>query len=117
MRRAIYRGACLRSARPLRRRRSVATEIESEQTFNPLVFSSCGGMGPETSSALKRLASMAAEKRHEPYHQAITLLRMRLHFSLLRASFVCLRGTRSRPQAAPRHIPADVVMHELWAED
>ena len=42
-------------------------------SFTPLVFSSCGGMGLETGAALRKLASMAAEKKQEPYHQTITL--------------------------------------------
>jgi hypothetical protein len=84
--------------------------------FTPLVFSSCGGMGLETGAAPRKLASLVAEKRHEPYQQTITLLRMRLHFALLRASFVCLRGTRSRPKDFPHCIPADVIMHELRVE-
>lgn len=86
-------------------------------SFTPLVFSSCGGMGLETGAALRKLASMAAEKRHEPYHHTISLLRMRLHFALLRASFVCLRGTRTRHNAFPNYIPADVVLHELRVDE
>jgi hypothetical protein len=84
-------------------------------TFTPLVFSSCGGMGQEATSAIKKLASMAADKRHESYSKVINLLRLRLQFALLRAALVCLRGTRSRPQSGAfcMHIPADVVLHEI----
>jgi hypothetical protein len=86
-------------------------------TFTPLVFSSCGGMGAEAASTLRKLASMVAEKRHETYSNTIALLRMRISIALLRASIVCLRGTRSRPQNTSHGFPADVVLHELRAEE
>lgn len=85
--------------------------------FTPLVFSSCGGMGPETSSAIKKLASMVAEKRNEQYSHTISLLRMRISFALIRASLICLRGTRLRSHHNITHwAPADSLLHELRAE-
>jgi hypothetical protein len=85
-------------------------------SFTPLVFSSAGGMGQEAASTLRKLASMTAEHRNERYNHTITLLRMSLHFSLLRAALVCLRGTRRRQKHAISHIPADVMLHELRDE-
>jgi hypothetical protein len=87
-------------------------------SFTPLIFSSCGGMGQEAISAVKKLASMAAEKRKESYHHTITLLRLRLQFSLVRSALVCIRGTRrsSKSLALLTHIPADAVLHELRAD-
>jgi hypothetical protein len=87
-------------------------------SFTPLIFSSCGGVSHETNSALRKLASMVAERRREHYGQTIALLRMRLHITLLRASIICLRGSRSRP--VPRSVtdqPADMVLHELRSDD
>jgi hypothetical protein len=86
-------------------------------SFTPMVFSSCGGSGEETSAALKKLASMVAEKRKENYSHTIALLRMRLAFSLIRASIVCLRGTRWRRNNLPSlDVPSDSVLHELRAD-
>jgi hypothetical protein len=87
-------------------------------SFTPLVFSSCGGMGPETSSAIRKLASMVAEKRNEQYSHTISLLRMRISFALIRASLICLRGTRLRSHHNISHwAPADSLLHELRAEE
>ena len=55
-------------------------------TFSPLVFSSTGGAGHEAECALKRLALMLSEKRHEPYSVAMRLLRCRVSFALIRAT-------------------------------
>jgi hypothetical protein len=79
-------------------------------TLTPMVFSSLGGMGEEATQAVKKLASMLAEKRHETYSYTLGLLRARITFALIRAAGVCLRGTRRRrryPQ--PSHLPADVI--------
>jgi len=42
-------------------------------SFTPLVFSSTGGMGPEASMALKKLATSMAEKRQEPLSQVMAV--------------------------------------------
>ena len=90
--------------------------------FTPMVFSSCGGMGHETTTALRRLASLVAEKQKEDYGQTIALLRVRLNFALLRASLVCLRGTRLRRLVDPYGLqlytqPPDLVLHDLRTEE
>ena len=36
-------------------------------SFDPLVFSTTGGMGPKATSLLKRLSHMIADKRGERY--------------------------------------------------
>jgi hypothetical protein len=86
-------------------------------SFTPLVFSSMGGMGKETAIAIKHLAQSLSESRNEPYSRTIGVLRCRLAFALMRASSVCLRGSRSR---RTRHIdfssPADLVMSEARLE-
>ncbi len=69
--------------------------INVEQgSFTPLIFSSTGGMGREASMFLKRLATMISEKRSELYSHTVGLLRCRIAFALIRASNVCLRGSR-----------------------
>ena len=68
--------------------------------FSPLVFSISGGLGP---TAYKRIASLIAEKKEQPYSLTWLWLRCRLSFSLLRSAIVCLRGSRSsyhRPSTA-----------------
>jgi hypothetical protein len=87
-------------------------------SFTPMVFSSCGGTGEESKAALKKLASMIAEKRHENYSHTIALLRMRISFALIRSSIICLRGTRWRKSNMPSLlVPSDSVLHELRADE
>ncbi|XP_065177350.1 uncharacterized protein LOC135808131 [Sycon ciliatum] len=66
-------------------------EIE-HASFVPLVFSTTGGMGKQSASLYKRIASLIAEKSGEPYSVVMSFIRCRLSFALLRASVMCLRG-------------------------
>jgi hypothetical protein len=87
-------------------------------SFTPMVFSSCGGAGKETEMALCKLATMVADKRNDSYSHTIALLRTRINFALLRASLICLRGSRSCRKKAPViDVPADFVLHEMRLEE
>jgi len=82
-------------------------------TFTPLVFSSTGGMGPETTVAIKHLAVELSNSRNEPYSKTMSVLRCRLAFSLMRAASVCLRGTRlCRKHIFSHDSPADLIIQE-----
>ena len=61
-------------------------EIE-HGSFSPLVFSTAGGMGPIATTVYKRIASLIADKRQEPYSTTLFWLRCKLSFSLLRSAF------------------------------
>ena len=70
--------------------------------FTPLVFTSGGGMAPEATVCLKRLASMLSDKREESYSTIMGWLRCAISFSLLRSSLACLRGsTKSGKDPTP----------------
>ena len=69
-------------------------EIE-HGVFTPLVFSSSGGMGRESTIFCKRLASMLADRQSEHYSKVLGWLRCRLSFVLLRSAIMSIRGTRS----------------------
>ena len=69
-------------------------EVE-HASFTPLVFSSTGGMGSETSTFYKHLASLIANKTEKKYSSVMELLRCRISFSLIRSSVLCIRGSRS----------------------
>ena len=60
--------------------------------FTPVVLSLTGGMGPAATVCYKRLASMLAEKRDQPYSRIVSWLRCSLGFSLLRSAIQCIRG-------------------------
>ena len=70
------------------------TEVE-RGVFTPLVLSITGGMGREATTFYKRLADMIAQKRQHPYPVVMGWLRCRLSFASLRASIMCIRGSRS----------------------
>ena len=42
-------------------------EVELHGYFSPLVFSTSGGLGPTATVVYKRIASLIAEKKEQPY--------------------------------------------------
>ena len=64
-------------------------------SFSPLIFSTSGGMGPIATVVYKRIATLIAEKRDQPYSRTLFWIRCKLSFSLLRSAIMCIRGSRS----------------------
>ena len=60
-------------------------------TFNPLVLSTHGGVGPEAEKFNKRLAALIAKKRGILYSEAVSFVRTRLRFSILRTVLMAVR--------------------------
>ena len=69
-------------------------EVE-HASFTPLVLAATGGLANEATIFYKRLASLIAAKRNNPYNATLSWLRCRLSFSLLRSAIRCIRGARS----------------------
>ena len=70
--------------------------------FNPLVFSTSGGMGPQATAVTKQLAKKISDQNDLPESVVMGWLRCRISFAILRSSLVCLRGSRPhRPQETP----------------
>ena len=65
-------------------------------SFTPLVFSTHGGCGPEALRFHKRLASLIAKKRDILYSDAVSYVRRRIRFSILRTTLIALRGYRGK---------------------
>ena len=65
-------------------------------TFTPLIFSTTGGMGPETTKFHKLIAQRISEKRKESYPDVMKHIRTRLRFALLRGTLIAIRGDRGR---------------------
>ena len=86
-------------------------EIE-RSSFTPLVFSTTGGMGPSALTFYRRLADLLGERRNTPFNVIIAWMRTCLSFALLRASIMCLRGSRVRRTVPWNDLPADVVVCE-----
>ena len=76
-------------------------------TFTPLIFTTTGVMGPECSIFHKTLAEKISKKKNERYDDIVRYLRVKFSFLALKATLLCLRGSRSisRP-----HIDSDYGM-------
>ena len=71
--------------------------MEIEQgTFTPLVFTTTGGMADECVNYHSRLAELIANKKGESYSSAISWIRAKVSFAIVRSAILCLRGSRSR---------------------
>ena len=85
-----------------RRRGTTSTEYYKVQvekgTFSPLVFTTTGGMGPEATRFLKRVAVKLAAKTREKYSDVMNNIRTRISFEILRSVLVAvrLRGVRGK---------------------
>jgi hypothetical protein len=65
-------------------------------SFTPLVFSTHGGCGPEALRFHKRLATLISKKRNILYSDAVSYVRRRIRFSILRTTLIALRGYRGK---------------------
>ena len=64
--------------------------------FNPLVFTTAGGMTPQAQIVIKRIAAALSEKKGLPKSVVTGWLRCKLSFALLRTTLLCIHGTRTR---------------------
>ena len=71
-------------------------------SFTPLVFGTNGGMGKEYKLYLSSLADKLSRKNGESYASAISWLRTRISFEILRSLHTCVRASRT-----PFHKNAD----------
>lgn len=70
-------------------------------SFTPLVFSTTGGMGAEADRFYKHLAEKISIKSGQRYSDAITFIRRRLRFDLLKTCLISIRGYRGKHNAKP----------------
>ena len=81
-------------------------------SFTPLVFNTSGGASPLTTTFLKHLASLLAEKRDLMYSTVLGWLRAQLNFSLLRAAITCICGSCSKVGHACHENTPDLAVSE-----
>ena len=77
-------------------------DVEMDRLPPPLVFGTNGGMGKECKLFLGNLADKLSRKNGESYASAISWLRTRISFEILRSVHTCVRGSRT-----PFHKNAD----------
>ena len=86
--------------------------MEIEQgTFTPLIFTTTGGMADESVKYHSRLAELIANKKGESYSSAISWIRAKVSFAIVRSAILYLRGSRSRRRQL------DIVDLELHIEN
>ena len=81
-------------------------------SFTPLVFSLYGGMSRECKTFYARLSEMISEKRKTPRSITSSWIRTKICFSLLNASLLCIRGSRSIYKTISV-IGDDIVLNDL----
>ena len=64
-------------------------------SFTLLVMSATEGMSRECKKFYSRLAEMICKRRKANYNVAITWIRRKIAFSLIKSIGICLRGSRS----------------------
>ena len=64
-------------------------------TFTPVVMSSMGGFGKETTKFVSKLVEKMAEKKDLEASQVASYIRTKLSFELVRSQVNCIRGSRS----------------------
>ena len=71
-------------------------------SFTPLIYTTFGGWGPQSTRYHKRLAEKLAAKRNERYSHVLNHMRVKIRFSLLRSVLVAVRGERGRKPPTPK---------------
>ena len=64
--------------------------------FTPLIFTTTGVMSHECSIFHKSLAEKISKKRGDGYDEVVRYLRVKFSFLALKATLLCLRGSRGR---------------------
>ena len=63
-------------------------------SFTPIVISSCGGFGLQTSKFVSKLTDMSAEKKNMQRSVVANYIKTKVSFELIRSQVACLRGSR-----------------------
>ena len=69
---------------------------ERRAVFTPLCILVDGMLGRETNHFLRRLGERLSVKWERSYSQVMEWVRARISFDVLRATILCLRGSRTR---------------------
>ena len=79
--------------------------LHHRRHFTPFVVSTDGLMGREANYVTKRLAAILAERWNRPYSQVCGFVKARLNIAIVRATHLCIRGSRIPASKISRHIP------------
>jgi hypothetical protein len=76
--------------------------LERRKHFTPFVVSADGLKGKEAKTMLKRISALLAKKWDKPYSVVCGYVNSRMSIAIVRASHLCLRGSR---------VPAGLISH------
>jgi hypothetical protein len=82
-------------------------------SFTPLIFTTSGVMSHECSIYHKSLAEKMSEKRGDRYDDIMQYLRVKLSFLALKATLLCLRGSRSLTKTLNSSDDISLALNEL----
>ena len=68
--------------------------LQQRRHFSPFVTSADGLLGVEETATLKRMSSRLATKWRQPYSKTCGYVKSRVAITLVRATHLCLRGSR-----------------------
>jgi hypothetical protein len=79
--------------------------LEQRRHFSPFVVSTDGLLGKEAKTLLKKLSAQLAEKWEKPYSQVCGYVNARMSIAVVRATHLCLRGSRIPTSKMSRRLP------------
>ena len=82
-------------------------------TFTPLIFTTTGVMGHECSTYHKNLAEKISEKKNERYSDIMRYVRVKFSFLALKATLLCLRGSRTLSKVDGVNTDFSLALNEL----
>ena len=82
-------------------------------TFTPLIFTTTGVMSHECSVYHKALAEKISSKRDERYEDVMRYLRIKFSYLAIKATLLCLRGSRSIKKVGEVGVDFNLALREL----
>ena len=99
--------AVLTSQEKQKKKKYLAPCLAQRRHFSPFVVSADGLLGREANKVLQQLAKKLADKSGKSYLVVCGFLRARMSIAIVRATHLCLRGSR---------IPAERISHPIWCD-
>ena len=94
----------LASHKKQKKKKYVEEFLMQRRTFSPFVLSSDGMLGFEANNVLKQLARILADKWDRPYSAVCGMVKARISIACVRATHLCLRGSRVPVSTMSRRI-------------
>jgi hypothetical protein len=82
-------------------------------TFTPLCMTVDGLLGDECKSFLKHLSDFLSTKWEKPYHITYSWVKTKISFSLIRATNLCIRGSRFKWRGLNHEDSSGIITHHL----